>query len=114
MFTCSIPRIFEDVLINQFDAYSEFMIEKITIQNFKSIVDLDLELGQLNVFIGENGCGKTNILEAVAFGSAGLEKTIHHEMTWVYKGVRVTDIELMCSKFTNSASGIGQAITLLF
>lgn len=114
MFTCSIPRIFEDVLINQFDAYSEFMIEKITIQNFKSIVDLDLELGQLNVFIGENGCGKTNILEAVAFGSAGLEKTIHHEMLSVYKGVRVTDIELMCSKFKNSASGIGKAINLLF
>jgi len=45
------------------------LINHIRIKNFKSIADLELDLGRVNVFIGENGCGKTNILEAVAFGS---------------------------------------------
>ncbi|MCU0321254.1 MAG: ATP-binding protein [Chitinophagaceae bacterium] len=44
------------------------MINKIHIKNFKSVYDLEIELGRFNVFIGENGCGKTNILEAIAFG----------------------------------------------
>jgi AAA15 family ATPase/GTPase len=43
------------------------MITEINIKNFKSIVDLTLPLSNINVFIGENGCGKTNILEAVGF-----------------------------------------------
>lgn len=46
------------------------MVKKINIQNFKSIVDLTLTLGRFNVLIGENGCGKSNILEAITFASA--------------------------------------------
>ena len=46
------------------------MIDKITIKNFKSVVDLELNLGRFNVLIGENGCGKSNILEGIAVGSA--------------------------------------------
>ena len=45
------------------------MINKIRIRNFKSIVDLTLDLGRVNVIIGANGCGKTNILEAITFAS---------------------------------------------
>ncbi len=41
------------------------MLTKIEIENFKSIYKETIELGRVNVFIGENGCGKTNILEAV-------------------------------------------------
>ncbi|MBP6811316.1 MAG: AAA family ATPase [Saprospiraceae bacterium] len=46
------------------------MITEINIKNFKSIVDLTLPLSNINVFIGENGCGKSNILEAVGFACA--------------------------------------------
>ena len=45
------------------------MIREVKIQNYKSIERLDLELGRINVLIGENGCGKTNILEAIALAS---------------------------------------------
>lgn len=45
------------------------MITEINIKNFKSIVDLTLPLSNINVFIGENGCGKSNILEAIGFAS---------------------------------------------
>lgn len=56
------------------------MISKIHISNFKSIVDLTLELGQFNVIIGENGCGKTNVLEAISFASAANQGNIGNEM----------------------------------
>ncbi len=43
-------------------------LKKIRIQNFKSIKDLELSLRPgINVLIGYNGAGKTNILEAIYF-----------------------------------------------
>ncbi len=48
------------------------MVHKVDIQNFKSIENLSIELSRFNVFIGENGSGKSNILEAIAFASCAL------------------------------------------
>lgn len=39
-------------------------LEQIIIQNFKSIREQTLDLGALNVFIGANGAGKSNLVEA--------------------------------------------------
>jgi AAA15 family ATPase/GTPase len=55
------------------------MIEKVKIENYKSVAELELELGRINVFIGENGSGKTNILEAIALWSAALTHKIDSE-----------------------------------
>ncbi|MBK8565864.1 MAG: AAA family ATPase [Saprospiraceae bacterium] len=55
------------------------MITNIHIENFKSIQSLDLELGRLNIFIGANGSGKSNILEAIAMGSAAMEDKLDDE-----------------------------------
>lgn len=41
------------------------MIQKLSIRNFKSIRELDLDCRRVNVFIGEPNAGKTNILEAL-------------------------------------------------
>ena len=38
------------------------MIKNITIRNYKSIRDLTLPLGRVNVLIGENGAGKSNFI----------------------------------------------------
>jgi energy-coupling factor transporter ATP-binding protein EcfA2 len=47
------------------------MLTKLSIQGFKSIYHIqDLELGQINVFVGANGSGKSNLLEAVGVLSA--------------------------------------------
>jgi len=43
------------------------MLRRVTIKNFKSIKNLSFDLGRVNVLIGENGSGKSNILEAIAF-----------------------------------------------
>ena len=46
-------------------------IDKLHIQNFRGIEDLELELNpNFNLFIGENGSGKTAILEAITVGTS--------------------------------------------
>lgn len=42
-------------------------LEKLTIKNFKSIREQKLRLGPLNVFIGGNGAGKSNLIQAFRF-----------------------------------------------
>jgi len=42
-------------------------LDKITIRNFKSIRELDLDIQPLNVFIGANGAGKSNFVGAFKF-----------------------------------------------
>lgn len=46
------------------------MIDKIEIQEFKSIQSMSLELGRVNLFLGANGAGKSNILESVGIISS--------------------------------------------
>jgi predicted ATPase len=41
------------------------MIRAVTIQNFKNIKDLRIELDRLTVFVGANGSGKTSVLDAL-------------------------------------------------
>lgn len=46
------------------------MFTEVQIENYKSIQSLKIGLGRVNVFIGENGCGKSNVLEAIALAGA--------------------------------------------
>ncbi len=41
------------------------MIRNLTIERFKSLMKLEIELGRINVFVGANGSGKSNLLGAV-------------------------------------------------
>lgn len=63
------------------------MINSFTIRAFKSITDLTVELGQVNVFIGANGSGKSNILEALGVLSAAASGVVDDE-SLVRRGVR--------------------------
>lgn len=42
-------------------------IKKIEIKNFKSIDDIKLDIDQLNIFVGQNGTGKTTIQKAIEY-----------------------------------------------
>ncbi|NEW60646.1 ATP-binding protein, partial [Sulfurovum sp. bin170] len=66
--------------------------------NFKSIYDLELEVGRVNLFIGENGSGKSNLLEALVFVSASESNMLANEFL-VSRGLRVPEPELMRSAF---------------
>ena len=76
------------------------MIEQVHIKNFKSIVDLTLDLGRVNLFIGENGSGKSNILEALAFLCSNTNTDASNNDLFL-KGVRISKPELFCSAFEN-------------
>jgi len=52
------------------------MIRKLSVKGFKSLVDVDVELGQVNVFVGANGSGKSNLLEALGMLSAAADGTV--------------------------------------
>jgi len=59
----------------------------------------------MNVFIGENGCGKTNILEAITLGSAASRGKLDNEYL-VPRGIRVTKPDLMRSAFDAAEKAI--------
>lgn len=86
------------------------MLRKLRIQNFKSILDDSLELGRINVFIGENGCGKTNILEALAMAGAALHGDLDAEGLF-NRGIRLARPSLTTSAFAGNESGTEIAIT---
>jgi energy-coupling factor transporter ATP-binding protein EcfA2 len=79
------------------------LIREIEIEGFKSIEHLKLELGRVTVLIGENGCGKSNILEAMAFASAAYEERLAHEFL-ASRGIRSTDPKLMRPAFPGSTA----------
>lgn len=74
------------------------MLREVRIENYKSIHKLKLELGRVTVLIGENGCGKSNILEAIALASAAADDKLDNEFL-ASRGIRVTEPQLMRSAF---------------
>lgn len=63
------------------------MINNLEIRCFKSIYSMDIGLGNLNLLIGSNGCGKTNILEAIGVLSSAVYGVIDDE-SLLRRGVR--------------------------
>ncbi|MFN5400105.1 MAG: AAA family ATPase, partial [Pseudanabaena sp.] len=74
------------------------MFTEVQIENYKSIHSLKINLGRVNVFIGENGCGKSNILEAIALAGAAAGNKLDNEFL-APRGIRVTEPEFMRSAF---------------
>ena len=63
------------------DNLNRFYFKKLNLKNFRNHVDLNLNIGKSSLLIyGDNGCGKTNILEAVSLLNQG-------------KGLRKSNIE---------------------
>ncbi|TDR43566.1 putative ATPase [Pseudomonas brenneri] len=78
------------------------MLKKIEINNFKTIDRLKLELGRTNVFIGENGAGKSNILEAIALAAAANTRKLDNEFLFP-RGIRITSASLMRPQFDSDS-----------
>ncbi|MFL1584535.1 AAA family ATPase [Stutzerimonas stutzeri] len=74
------------------------IINKLSIEGFKSIWAETIELGQINVFLGTNGAGKSNLLEAIAMISASLEGGIDYERI-ARRGARLSSPEIFRSAF---------------
>ncbi|MHA4811871.1 AAA family ATPase [Flavitalea flava] len=87
------------------------MIKEISINNFKSVQELTIPLTRFNVLIGSNGSGKSNILEAIAFGAAASANKLDNEFL-SSRGIRASDSPLMKSAF--SISNASKEISLQF
>lgn len=74
------------------------MITQITIRNFKSVVNTAFPLSTFNVMIGANGCGKSNILEAIAIAAASSSNKLDYEF-FANRGIRVVDPGFMLPAF---------------
>lgn len=79
------------------------MVTEVHIKNFKSVVDLNMPLGRFNVLIGENGCGKSNILEAITFAAAASVGQLDVQ-NLERRGMRVPAPKFMYSAFEKSTS----------
>lgn len=76
------------------------MIDRLGVRNFKSIAGASLELGRVNLFIGANGSGKSNLLEAIGVYSACLGRGIDASFL-SSKGVRLSAPHIFKSSFKN-------------
>lgn len=74
------------------------MISNVLIKNYKSVVDVSLPLGRFNLLIGANGCGKSNILEAIAMGAAASSDKLDYEY-FANRGIRVVEPRFMLPAF---------------
>ena len=74
------------------------MINSLSIRNFKSIASAQLEFGRVNLFIGANGSGKSNLLEALGLYSSCLSRGIDSDIL-SSKGVRLSAARIFKSSF---------------
>ena len=78
------------------------MIQKVHIQNFKSLRDVSIDLERFTVFVGANGSGKTSVLEAihnaVRAATGDPQKVFAHERhgDWIYTRGGVGDLSIRC------------------
>ena len=68
------------------------------IKDFKSLKQVSIELGQMNVFVGANGAGKSNLLEAVGILGACASGVVD-DQSLARRGVRPGVPEVYKSSF---------------
>jgi predicted ATPase len=76
------------------------VLKRLRIERFKSIYEEDIEFGAVNLFVGANGAGKSNVLEALGVLSAALSKGLE-PTTLDLRGVRLSLPNLFKSSFKN-------------
>jgi hypothetical protein len=85
-------------------AYAEVtmtILGKIHVERFKSLYDVEVDLGHVNVFIGANGSGKSNLLEAIGVIGAAAYGTID-DQALLRRGVRPGVPRIYKSSFPQS------------
>jgi energy-coupling factor transporter ATP-binding protein EcfA2 len=79
------------------------MIRTVTIRGFKSIQEASIDLGRINCFIGANGVGKSNVLEALGVLGAAANGVVDDE-SLLRRGVRPGPPRLYKSSFEASTT----------
>ena len=77
------------------------MLDTFKVESFKSLENVEIELGRVNVFIGANGSGKSNLLEAIGVLSAAANGRVDDEAL-LRRGVRPGLPKLYKASFKHS------------
>lgn len=85
-------------------------LSKLQIQRFKSLYEVEVELGRVNVFIGANGSGKSNLLEAVGVIGAAAYGSVD-DQALLRRGVRPGVPRIYRSAFPKSVKDPSIRIT---
>ncbi len=78
------------------------MIQKVCIQNYKTLRDVAIELERFTVFVGANGSGKTSVLEAIHNAVRAItgdpQKVFARERhgDWIYTRGGDGDLSILC------------------
>jgi energy-coupling factor transporter ATP-binding protein EcfA2 len=86
-------------------------IDSIHVERFKSLYDVSLELGHVNVFIGANGAGKSNLLEALGITGCAAAGRID-DQALLRRGVRPGVPRIYKSSFPKSPKNPSIRITV--
>ncbi|MBW8000722.1 MAG: AAA family ATPase [Planctomycetes bacterium] len=89
------------------------MFKNIKIKNLRAITELEIcNLGQVNLFVGKNNCGKTTILEAIFFliGHTNPKLLIN---TNIFRGLELHSNEYWCSFFHNLKTDLNIGISAI-
>ena len=86
------------------DQKTSIMLNRLKIKGFKSLTDIDIELGRVNVLVGANGSGKTNLLESLGLLKVGLN--IHNN--------QILDSEWYSNSQALLRSGIRPAVPRMY
>ena len=86
-------------------------IRKVDIRGFKSIYSTTIELGRVNCFIGANGVGKSNLLEALGVLGAAANGVVDDE-SLLRRGVRAGLPRLYKSSFATERTPAHIAISV--
>ena len=78
--------------------HSDVIIEKVTLTNFRSHKNTNIDTPESNVVLfGENGSGKTNILEAISLFSPGrgLRGATNQDLVTVEENINSFEIKIL-------------------
>ena len=78
-------------------------LKTVTVKDFKSLKEVTVELGQVNVFVGANGAGKSCLLEAIGILGACAAGVVD-DQALLRRGVRPGVPELYKSSFGDETS----------
>jgi DNA replication and repair protein RecF len=78
------------------------IVKNIKLKNFRNFEELNIELNDaLNIFIGDNGQGKTNLLESIYLCSIGKTFKLNTENDLIKFGQNNFEIEIIVNKGNN-------------
>jgi len=86
------------------------LLERVALSNFRNYAELDLELAPgLNVFVGANAQGKSNLLEAIAMLGTGKSFRTNHDADTIRTGF---ELAVVRGEATVRAGGVALACAI--